>query len=329
MLGFFAGILTNFKKFGEASARIWPVSRRSLNTIFDGREVRDYTARNIAYALKEKPEDLFDFQNASDPYAANYIIRYHRLISTIMEQAVKEMLIPSNPCRRATIPKKEKHEPNYFQPDTVEKILQALESEPIKWKTMVHLFLVTGCRRGEILGLKWAKVDWANNQIFVDTSVLYTPSQGLYEDTPKTKGSIRCIKLPQETMTLLAQYRRWYEVEPLKWGDKWQENDYLFPRDNGEAMNPGYVNDWLRRFSKKHDLPHINPHAFRHTQASILCFNGVDIASISHRLGHTNISTTTDIYSHVMKQAEEKVADCIADVIIRPKVVPFPKSRIG
>ena len=85
-------------------------------------------------------------------------------------------------------------------------------------------------------------------------------------DTPKTKDSVRYIRLPDQTMELLAEYRKWYREEKFRWGDKWEDNDYLFPRENGAPMFPG---------------------------------------CISHRLGHAHVSTTTDIYSHVIKEAEE------------------------
>lgn len=80
----------------------------------------------------------------------------------------------------------------------------------------------------------------------------------------------------------------------------------------------GYVCNWLAEFSKRHSLPYINPHAFRHTQASMRFFNGIDSVSIGHRLGHAHVSTTTDIYSHVIKEAEERISDCVADVILKP-----------
>lgn len=67
-------------------------------------------------------------------------------------------------------------------------------------------------------------------------------------------------------MELLAEYRKWYREEKFRWGDKWEDNDYLFPRENGAPMFPGYVCNWLTEFSKRHGLPHINPHAFRHTE---------------------------------------------------------------
>lgn len=169
-----------------------------------------------------------------------------------------------------------------------------------------------------MLGLKWSKVDWENKQIYIDCNLLYRKELGIYEDTPKTKGSVRYIRLPDQTMELLAEYHRWYKEEKFRWSDKWEDKDYLFPRENGAPMFPGYVCNWLDAFSKRHGLPHINPHAFRHTQASLLFFNGIDSVSISHRLGHAHVSTTTDIYSHVIKEAEERISDCVADVILKP-----------
>lgn len=209
------------------------------------------------------------------------------------------MLIPYNPAAKAAPPKADAHDPNYFQPEEIARIWEALEGEPNKWKMMLHLFLVTGCRRGEVLGPKWGKVDWENKQIYIDCNLLYRKELGIYEDTPKTKGSIRYIRLPDQIMELLAEYRKWYREEKFKWED----NDYLFPRENGAPMFPGYVCNWLAEFSKRHGLPHINPHAFRHMQASMLFFNGIDSVSISHRLGNAHVSTATDIYSHVIKES--------------------------
>lgn len=82
-------------------------------------------------------------------------------------------------------------------------------------------------------------------------------------------------------------------------------------------MHPDSVTDWMNKFSKRHELPHINPHAFRHTMASMLYFNGVDSVSISKRLGHAQVSTTANIYAHVMEAADRKNADILADVFLK------------
>lgn len=249
--------------------------------------------------------------------SAKTIVEHHRLISTVLDTACKEQLIPFNPAANATLPKVTKKEVNYFQPEQVAAIREALELEPIKWKTITHLLLITGARRGEILGLKWAAVDFDNNKLHICNNILYTPDRGIYEDTPKTATSNRYVSVPTETMQLLRQYRAWQNAERLRLGEYFQNQDYVFSQDNGQPMHPDSVTDWLSKFSKRHDLPHINPHAFRHTMASMLYFNGVDSVSISKRLGHAQVSTTANIYAHVMAEADQRNADILADVFLK------------
>ncbi len=245
------------------------------------------------------------------------IVEHHRLISTILSQAEKEMLVSYNVARKATPPKVEKKEPNYFQIDDVAKICDCLKNEPIKFKTATYLLLVTGCRRGEIMGLKWTKVDFEKNQIKIDSNLLYTSEKGIFLDTTKTATSNRIVKLPYETMQLLKEYKVWYLEQRLFAGSDWAKSDFLFTQEDGTPMHPDTLTGWLDKFAKRHGLAHINPHAFRHTMASILYYKGVDSITISKRLGHAKVSTTTDIYSHIMKQADEEAANCISELIFK------------
>jgi integrase len=175
---------------------------------------------------------------------------------------------------------------------------------------------VTGCRRGEIMGLHWDAIDWKRQQLRIDRALLYTPESGIYEDTTKT-GEARFIKVPTETIQLLKLYRAHYDGLKVKNVDRWIESNYVFTRDDGGVMNPDNVTQWLASFSKKYDLPPIHPHKFRHTMASLLIYNGTDVLTVSKRLGHAQVSTTTDIYSHSIKEAEERAAESIADVVLR------------
>ena len=138
-----------------------------------------------------------------------------------------------------------------------------------------------------------------------------------YEDTPKTERSKRYVSLPAETMQLLRQYRAWQNTERLRLGDYYRDQGFVFAQDTGGPMHPDSVTTWLSRFSKRHGLPHVNAHAFRHTMASMLYFNGVDSVSISKRLGHAQVSTTANIYAHVMEAADKKNADILADVFLK------------
>lgn len=249
--------------------------------------------------------------------SAKSILEHHRLISAVLEQAAKEGLVPFNVASRATLPKVERKEVNYFQPEQVAAIREALELEPLKWKVLVHMLLITGARRGEILGLKWPEVDFDRNQIHICNNILYRSDRGIYEDTPKTATSNRYVVLPAETMQLLRQYRAWQNGERLRLGEYYQYQGFLFTQENGGPMHPDSITSWLTKFSKRHGLPHINAHAFRHTMASMLYFNGVDSVSISKRLGHAQVSTTADIYAHVIAEADQKNADILADIFLK------------
>lgn len=293
------------------------ISIRAVYDAVKGKPVNVEAAKAISEALGRSLDKTFTVEKNSRTLSPKTVIEHHRLISTVLDQASKEGLVPFNVASKATLPKVQKKEVNYFQPEQVAAIRKALEREPVKWKTLVHLLLITGSRRGEVLGLKWDKVDFEGNRIHICNNVLYASDCGIYEDTPKTATSDRYISLPAETMQLLRQYRAWQSGERLRLGGYYQDQGFLFAQDSGKPMHPDNVNTWLRNFSKRHGLPHINPHAFRHSMASLLYFNGVDSVSISKRLGHAQVSTTANIYAHVMEQADQKNADILANVFLK------------
>lgn len=284
-----------------------------------GKHTRVDVAEKVAAYFQKPTKSLFDVVGEDATLSNRYIQDVHRCISTVFTQAEKEMLIQFNPAARATVPGADRHTPNYFQPEQIEQILKALESEEIKWRTMIHLFVVTGCRRGEILGLKWSKVDFTNNQIYIDCSLKTDEkTHEVYEGPTKTRNT-RYVNFPDETAALLKKYRVWLLEQRFKCGSLWENTDYVFPNKTGGAMRPDNVTIWLSRFSKRHGLPHINPHAFRHSAASIMIANGVDVVTVSKMLGHSKASTTMDVYSHAIEESKRKATECIADVILRKK----------
>lgn len=136
------------------------------------------------------------------------ILEHHRLIRTILAQADKEMLVTYNAADKATPPKVENKEANYFEKEDIENILFYLQNEPLKWQVAMYLLIFTGCRRGEIMGLKWNKIDFKNSRITIDTNLLYSKELGIYEDTPKTEQSKRTITIPKELCDLLKVYKK-------------------------------------------------------------------------------------------------------------------------
>lgn len=313
-----AAWLKKHKTTRAAIAEKAGISAATVGAAVRGESIREDKATAIAQVIGKKPEDIFNIEKNMEPLSDKTILEYHRLISTILSQAEKEMLVPYNAAAKATPPRVEKKDPNYFQPETITAILDALESEPIKWRLITHLMIVTGCRRGEIMGLRWEKVDFENNRVKIDRALLISPSKGIYESTTKTRDT-RILTLPKETMNLLRQHRREQLRLQLLNGDRWVHSGYVFTQDNGERMSPDSITGWLSDFSRRHGLPHINPHAFRHTVASVLLANGTDIVTVSKQLGHASITTTESFYSHIIEENKAKASECIADVLIRKK----------
>lgn len=301
---------------GIAKAQGLPVS--TVESAVKGEAVQLRIAEGISRSLGVKVGSAFEVEKpAPEPLSPATIRKYHNFISTVLDHAVKEGLIPYNAADRATKPKVKQREAEYFQPEQIAAIRDALELEPIKWKTFTHLLLITGARRGEVLGLSWENVDFQNNRIRLCMEVMYRADVGVYMETPKTEKSKRFVVLPAETMQLLKQYKAWQASEKLRLGTYYEDRGLVFARDNGLPLHPDSVNGWLNKFSKRHGLPHIHPHAFRHTMASMLYFNGMDSVSISKRLGHAQTSTTANIYAHVIEAADQRNADILADIFLK------------
>lgn len=297
-------------------AKLAGVSPMTITSFCNKKRILKSNAEKIAKALEKKYSDLFRTDQDMTPLATKTVLEYHRLIHTILAQAEKEMLVPYNAADKATPPKSDRPEVNYFQPDEIRAILKALDSEPIKWQVCTHLLMITGGRRGEISGLEWSKIDFERKRLLFDSTLLYSPEIGLYETTTKT-GNRRYVPLPDETLSLLREYRQFQQERRTKLGDQWEDNDYILRQENGKPLRPDSITFWLKKFSRRHGLPHINPHAFRHTAASVMIVQGTDIVTISKMLGHAKVSTTEDIYSHVIEDSKQQAANVLASVYYR------------
>ena len=243
-------------------------------------------------------------------------LEHHRLISTIFSQAVKEQLVPTNTARRASPPKVPKHELDAFEADEVKEILSALQTESLKWQVITMLLIGTGARRGEIMGLRWNRVDFDNNRLYLCEHRVYTVKTGAISTTLKTDES-RYVTISPAITDLL---RRWKEEQTAFFDHLGiTPSGYVATADNGQPMHPDSPTDWLANFAKRHNLPPIHPHKFRHTQASLLIAEGVDILTVSKRLGHAKVSTTLDIYSHVLAKSDQQASNALDALLFREK----------
>ena len=301
------------EQFGEKCG----VYGRLITRLCNNQYISLKNAETIEKNLCRK--DLFMIVGSDDALSPQTIRAMHGVVSVVLGQAVKEMILQYNPAERATLPRKNTvRNTDAMQPETVAAMVEKLKKEPIELQSMLTLFLVTGCRRGELLALKWKNVLFDKRQIVIDSSVGYLPGCGVFEGSTKT-NKIRTVPLPADAIALLRHHRAKQNEWRLSVGDLWQDHDYVFARHDGTAINPTTVNLMLDDFCKRHGLPHINPHKFRHTVASVLLTNGIDVLTVSKLLGHSDTSTTTDIYGHAIDEAKAKAAECVSEIILKQK----------
>lgn len=254
-------------------------------------------------------------ERTGKPLAPKTIRHNLSLISDIFSYAVKMGVVSYNPCSKVTIPKCEAKEKMIYTIEEVTKFLKLLESEPLKYRVFFNLAVFSGFRRGELLGLEWKDVDFENNLISVRRTSCYTAKQGIYTDTTKTKRSQRTIKFPASVMELLKKFKAEQDELAQQVGDKWIDSDRLFVKWNGEPMNNNTPYFWLNEFCEKHGLPFYGLHSFRHLFASMLVNEGVDIVTVSGALGHSTVSTTSNIYCHLLENSQAKVSEAITNVL--------------
>lgn len=231
-----------------------------------------------------------------------------------MSTAVQWQIISSNPCQRVKPPKAERKEAEYLDEVQAFELLQCLENEPIIYKTLFTVILYSGMRRGEACGLEWSDIDLDNGIVDINKSSLYLPEKGIYDDDTKNATSRRVIKLPSPAVDALKALKVYQAQERLKLGDQWHNTDKVFTAWNGKPIHPDTVTGWFKKFTERHNLPPVHVHSLRHTNATLLIFNGADIKTVSHRLGHADVATTGNIYTHAIKTVDERAAEALTDI---------------
>ncbi|MGE4213815.1 MAG: tyrosine recombinase XerC [Anaerotignaceae bacterium] len=292
------------------------ISIATLNNACKGYNISLESANKISLALGLKLENVFEQCESEKLRLSDKTIQhYHRLISSILQTAVQWQVIFSNPCDRVKPPKVERKESRYLEDTEVKELLTALECEPILYKAIITLITYTGMRRGEICGLKWKDIDFKNQMINVQREVLYLPQKGIFEDSTKTYSSQRFIKTSDVALSILKSYKSEQNANRLKCGDCWHDDDFVFTQWNGRPMHPDSVTGWFRKFIEKNNLPQISIHSLRHTNASLMIANGVNLTTVSKRLGHATTATTTKIYAHAIKSADEAANETIENIL--------------
>ena len=170
---------------------------------------------------------------------------------------------------------------------------------------------MTGCRRGEALGLTWPDLDIENSRVAIRRALV--PIAGkLIETEPKTRRGRRLIALDADTVALLREQAARQLAEQQALGDEWVDSGRVFTREDGSQLHPERISALFARLVRGAALPHIPLHGLRHTYASIALAKGINPAIVSRRLGHATVAFTLDIYSHVLPQVDAEAAEMIA-----------------
>ena len=298
------------------------ISDASLKAAFKGKNVKEKTAASIAAALSLDMNSIFAPVKNKGKLSPSTILYHHRVISSILATAVHWQVLFSNPCDRVKPPKASQKESRYLDEVQVQELLHHLSNEAIQYQAIIVLFIYSGMRRGELCGLNWDAVDTENKIIHIRRNLLYLPEKGIYEDSTKNTSSERAVKLSAEAFKLLLEHKLEQNKIRASVGDIWQESGKVLTRDNGLPLHPDTISGWFHKFIVKNNLPNVTIHSLRHTNASLLIANGINLTTVSKRLGHANTATTTKIYAHAIRSADEIAADTLDDILSpnkRPK----------
>lgn len=243
-----------------------------------------------------------------------YIRLYRAVLSSVFAYAVKSGMIQMNPCHGISLPPVETgSEKKCYTLEEAQAFLDALKNAPLKWQTFFSLALFGGFRREELCGFEFDDFHFDYQTVSVCRASVYTKEQGIVTVPTKTAGSCRTLKLPAWIFDLIERLRIEQIKQRLALGDQWHEHNRLFTGADGSPMNPNKPYLWLRSFCQKEGLPFYGIHQFRHLNASLLIYNNEDIKTVSAALGHSNVSTTLNIYAHTFAAAQARACDALAE----------------
>lgn len=281
-------------------------------------------------------------------YKSNTIKRIHQIISSSLNTAVRWQIIDSNPCSRISPPKLENtvRKVKCFSLEEAQIFLDQLDKDytvrrggrikagsvgerhyiihkvPLQIKVFFNLALFGGFRLGELVALTWDDVNFQNNTVSITKSTAKTKN-GQITKCPKTPTSIRTISIPPDVIQLLSHYKAEQAKYRLSLGSYWNGDNYIFIQDDGTQMDINTPNHTFKKIIQRYNdsvteegekLPTISLHGLRHTSATLLIAQNIDVRTVSSRLGHAECSTTMNIYAHALKKQDEIAAESLGNL---------------
>ena len=259
--------------------------------------------------IQNEVNKLADKTNKGEEGAFLYYDSLHALNKRILQYGVVMQAIPFNPAREVILPrntqKAKREKVKHFENQELKKFLDYLDSLNLnKFRyyyenTLYKFLLATGCRINEALALSWSDIDLDNAVVHITKTLNYKQET----NSPKSKTSLRDIDIDQATVSMLKQYRLRQTKEAWKIG---KSESVVFSDFIHEYPNNRTLQTRLRTHFKRAKVTNIGFHGFRHTHASLLLNSGIPYKELQHRLGHSTLSMTMDIYSHLSKENAKK-----------------------
>ena len=249
--------------------------------------------------------------------SASTVIHYHSLLHKALKYAVKIELIDSNPADRVERPKKERFIGDFYDSGEVQKLFEAVKDSKLEIPVFLGAFY--GLRRSEAIGLKWDAIDFENNTITIRHTVTSCQIDGkrvqVARDTTKTKSSMRTLPLVPAFRELLLQKKAQQEEYRRVCGRSYDKQylGYICVNEMGTLISPHYLTEAFPKMLEKNGLRRIRYHDLRHSCASLLLANGVPMKQIQEWLGHSDFSTTANVYAHLDYNSKLSSADAMVN----------------
>lgn len=288
-----------------------------------GKEIQPYFGD--MYLDEIKPIHILNFleeyQRENDVSTSSIHARY-RIIRDILGRAAEWKIIKENPAENVKRPKQKYNEYEIYTEEEIKEIFMLLdEHAPLRNRVMIKFAFTGGFRRGELLAIDETDLFFDTNEVRIDESLQYTKKKGYRFKDPKS-NSFRKVTMPPDIMQEAAILLREIKKNKLLLGELWRGTNklLLFGGDMGQPQYPTSPNTWWQRFTKRHNIKPGRLHDMRHSHATMLINQigkvpGLNIKAISQRLGHANVQTTLNIYTHANRESDILVADAINNIL--------------
>lgn len=268
---------------------------------FGKRFVQDLTAKDVNQFLRRLSEDHL---------SGTYSLKFYQQLHEMLRYAVRMGYITVNPCDLVEPPRRDTKESQFYEQHECVQILKALENAPLEWRLYFTLAIYTGMRPGELTALNWSDISGSVLSVSAG-SVQLKGEKTLRTDKPKTKKSVRKIALPPDAVALLNAWRTAQGKYRLRFGAAWPDPDVIFTSDLGSRVSLYTPSRNWKKFTRENGIRPLPLYALRHTNATLMISQGLNVRDVSARLGHSQASTTLNVYAHSFEDANQRATDAV------------------